>query len=156
MSSIVFQEDYEDYAEKFYHQCQAMTNDGTRCKNRTAENYCKGVHAASRESEYGIKKGFARYMGATRYNWTRVFEKKNVVPYTRKEYDEYQACWLRRLERAESRSEKTRRLETAWNKRQERRADEASSAEEPAPFGSSSEFSSGFEDGSEFLPSFEA
>lgn len=106
----VLGESYSDYLEKFFHQCQAATNTGRRCRNKTRENYCTGLHAADRECGYGLKPGFDHYPGATRKNWTKVFAERHRVPdYNEKEYDEMQEAWSERYEKRMEEYEKRRK-----------------------------------------------
>jgi hypothetical protein len=109
MSNLEFCEEYSEYLEKFYHQCQASTNDGKRCKNKTRENYCEGLHAMYRNYGSILKPGFERYPGAAKTNWTKAFERRHVVPdYNEKDYNEMQEKWAVRYEKSMEKYERER------------------------------------------------
>lgn len=84
---------YEKYRKHFHNQCQARTDDGQRCRNRTPGNYCPGLHADYRSGTSSLKSKFSHYDEASEDNRTCWFANKYLVPWPRHIYEKIQKQW---------------------------------------------------------------
>lgn len=92
--------DWDDRYERYLKQngvvpqCQAVTNEGKRCKNRTRGKYCPGLHAVKRYGdENHLKPGFSHFSNATDQNYSATYQYRPRLSKT-----EYKAL-MKKIER---------------------------------------------------------